>query len=179
MWKQVPPSLLFVHIPTHSSYLTQTQAPYSSYVGGVFNETASGFNSSKLVYEGLNEDLPLSSQGGENDAVPYSGQDRVFLDAILQSTAGKARVHGIVSGHDHGNDWCAPGNLKTAAHQIVPLCFAKHSGFGGYDYDHWNHGTRVFNFNLRSVNQSVQTYIRFLTGEKVRQGGRHLLLLKV
>lgn len=64
--------------------------------------------------------------------------------------------------------WCAPGNVTTAANQIVPLCFAKHSGFGGYDDSLWNHGVRVFRFNLDTINQSVETYIRFLTGEKVR-----------
>ena len=60
---------------------------------------------------------------------------------------------------------CAPSSLRTSASQNVPLCFAKHSGFGGYDYDNWNHGTRVFSFSLKDVDQSVETYIRFLTGE--------------
>ena len=35
-----------------------------------------------------------------------------------------------------------------------------------YDYDNWNHGSRVFEFNLDTVNSSVVTYIRFETGQK-------------
>lgn len=96
----------------------------------------------------------------------YTGQDRSFLNAFMNSKAGKAHVHGIVSGHDHGNDWCAPSSLKSSAGQIVPVCFAKHSGYGGYDYSNWNHGARVFYFTDQNVKDGVETYVRFQTGEK-------------
>ncbi|UZJ56151.1 hypothetical protein CBS101457_005471 [Exobasidium rhododendri] len=163
-WTHLPPSILFVHIPVHAMLASQNSMPYKAAVGGVFEEITDD-PSEERTYPGLNADQPLSSQGGEN-AIPYSGQDRAFLDAFMQSAAGQARVHGIVSGHDHGNDWCAPSNVKTQAGQIVPLCFAKHSGFGGYDSILWNHGVRVLEFDLSTVASSVSTYIRSYTGEK-------------
>lgn len=50
----------------------------------------------------------------------------------------------------------------------MPLCFAKHSGFGGYDYTQWNHGVRVFDVHQANLDAAgVQTHIRFLTGEEV------------
>ena len=103
----------------------------------------------------------------KKEAGQYNGQDLPFLNAITKGKAGKSRLHAIVSGHDHGNDWCAPSNVTTAAAQVLPLCFGKHSGFGGYDYDPWNHGARIFEFDLDSVDKSVRTYIRMLTGETV------------
>jgi predicted phosphodiesterase len=192
-WTDLPPSILFVHIPVHAMLDSQNSAPYRDHVGGVFEEITPYTSDNKRTYPGLNADQPLSSQASEDKSgehlacvgrrrvpctevwlylplcqVPYRGQDRAFLDAFVQSAAGRARVHGIVSGHDHGNDWCAPSRVKTIAGQIIPLCFAKHSGFGGYDHDIWNHGVRVFHFDLSTVASSVNTYVRYLTGEKVR-----------
>lgn len=43
------------------------QAPYSTLVGGVYDETPANFTKSTLLYKGLNDDLPVASQGGEND----------------------------------------------------------------------------------------------------------------
>ncbi|PWN93389.1 Metallo-dependent phosphatase [Acaromyces ingoldii] len=165
-WGSVlPPSLLFVHIPIQSTNYTQNLAPYSDEVGGVTDERPESFTSEGKRYEGLNVDKPLNTQGHGGEAGQYNGQDLPFLNAITKGKAGKSRLHAIVSGHDHGNDWCAPSNVTTAAAQVLPLCFGKHSGFGGYDYDPWNHGARIFEFDLDSVDKSVRTYIRMLTGE--------------
>ncbi|MCO5566209.1 hypothetical protein L7F22_019885 [Adiantum nelumboides] len=186
-WGHVPPGLIFVHIPVHEHYTTQNDSPYSDHVGGVPDETPANYTNKGLQYEGLNDDKPLASQGQENDQCEYkfisninltlinsyfppsdiyAGQDRSFLNAFMESKAGKAYIHGIVSGHDHGNDWCAPSSLKSSVGQIVPVCFAKHSGYGGYDYDNWNHGARIFQFNEENVQSGVETYVRFETGEK-------------
>ncbi|KDN52541.1 hypothetical protein K437DRAFT_186642 [Tilletiaria anomala UBC 951] len=163
-WTSVPPSLVFVHIPPHASAETQQTEPYSLQVGGVTDETPQNYTTENRKYPGLNDDSGFEGQGGESP-YNYTGQDLVALISFLQSAAGNARVHAIVSGHQHGNDWCAPSNLQTRQKQIVPVCFAKHSGFGGYDYDNWNHGSRIFLFSLKDVGNSMQTYIRFLTGE--------------
>lgn len=99
----MPPSILFVHIPVHAALIAQTSSPYKDDIGVVTNETPQNYRISQRRYPGLNDDYPISSQGGESD-LPYAGQDRAFIDAFIQSAAGHARVHGIVSGHDHGND---------------------------------------------------------------------------
>ena len=113
----MPPSLLFVHIPLHASLASQQYKPYAEHVGGVIDESEDNFFNENRTYPGLNADNPVASQGGENDSVPYNGQDRAFLDAFMQSAAGKARVHGIVSGHDHGND------VSTWSVSIIPNTF--------------------------------------------------------
>ena len=37
-------------------------------------------------------------------------------------------------GHNHGLDWCCP-------HEKLWLCFASHTGYGGYG--HWARGARI------------------------------------
>ncbi|CAO1613481.1 unnamed protein product [Sympodiomycopsis kandeliae] len=171
-WGELPPSIIFVHIPPHKFATTQQGEKYGPrHVGGVLDETPQNFTSLNKTYPGLNDDTDLGGQGAENaTAGPgggYAGQDRAFLQALTDSKTGTsaAHIHAIVSGHYHGNDWCAPSSLRTQTQHSVPVCFAKHSGFGGYDYDNWNHGARIFQFNEQNVQTGVATWIRFLTGE--------------
>lgn len=166
-----PPSLIFTHIPAHEFVTTQSQEPYSSNTGGVSSEAPGNFTTLHRAYPGLEADEHFGGQGGESTS--YEGQDRAYLESFFldpQNPTSTSRCHGIVSGHQHGNDWCAPSSLRSRGMQSksrVPLCFAKHSGFGGYDEAKvWNHGVRVFHFNTTNVQTGVETYVKFLTGEK-------------
>lgn len=159
-WGDLPSGIAFVHVPSHDFVQAASEDPYQSHVGGVKNETV--FETENRTYPGLNDDEPFAGQANDNG---YTGADRPYLEAFTTSPTGNARIHAIVSGHQHGNDWCSPSSLKTSKNQIVPVCFAKHSGFGGYDYANWNHGVRTFQFDLSSVDNQVDTNIRFLTGE--------------
>ncbi|CEH14274.1 Predicted DNA repair exonuclease SIA1 [Ceraceosorus bombacis] len=161
-WGTLPPSLIFTHIPNHYFSSTQNADPYQDKIGGITDERPGNFpgnDSSPRTFSGLNEDKPLANQGD-------AGQDQPYLTALSRGSTGTSRIHALVSGHDHGNDWCAPSGLTTIKGEIVPICFAKKTGDGGYDYDNWNHGTRIFDFDLKTVEQSVNAYIRLKTGEK-------------
>ena len=100
----MPPSLIFTHVPPHASAASQQDAPYAPLVGGVSNETSANFTSEGRRYPGLNDDYGFQGQAAEGDRT-YAGQDLVAINALLGGSAGKARIHGIVSGHQHGNDW--------------------------------------------------------------------------
>lgn len=102
-WKSLPPSLVFTHVPPHADALTQQDAPYTSYVGGVADETPQNYTTKNRKYPGLNYDYGFEGQGGESP-YQYAGQDMIALNALLKHV-GEARIHGIVSGHQHGNDW--------------------------------------------------------------------------
>lgn len=98
-----------MHIPP-SSFLRVQRREF----GGVGMERAE--------FPGLNDDVPLDSQGsGTGD-----GQmDRAFMDALVQ-----VGVHSVYSGHDHGDSWC--GNWPDADGLGMgtgpKLCFCKHTG---------------------------------------------------
>lgn len=50
-------------------------------------------------------------------------------------------VRALFVGHDHGNSWCCP--LDT-----MLLCYGKHSGFGGYDFNETLRGARVIDIDV-------------------------------
>ncbi|PWN25593.1 Metallo-dependent phosphatase [Jaminaea rosea] len=166
----LPPSIVFTHIPAHAFAQAQTDKPYGpSHVGGITSENEGNFTVvNRTTYPGLNADVGFGGQGGEY--TNYKRQDRVYLDAFLGKdgpTAKGSRLHAIVSGHEHGNDWCSPSQLRAQnGEQIVPVCFAKHSGFGGYDETWWAQGARVFTFDRDNIDKGVGTHVRFLSGEK-------------
>lgn len=134
----LPPGIIFTHIPIHDFLVAQTE-DYQDVLGGVANETSTNFTSEGRPYPGLNDDYPLASQGHENDEQEYTGQDRPYLEVFFNSSNPAAPsvlgVSPIVSGHDHGADWCAPSTSLEGGSEderfAIPLCFAKHSGYGG------------------------------------------------
>jgi len=119
-WGSLPSGIAFVHIPSHDFVTASEEAPYKDHVGGVKNETV--FETENRTYPGLNDDQPFAGQANDNG---YTGADRPYLNAFMGSATGKSRIHAIISGHQHGNDWCSPSSLKTQSNQIVPVCFAK------------------------------------------------------
>jgi len=149
------PSLAFVHIPPHVFLSAQK----------------SGIDSAR--FPGVNDDEPLSIQGEGAD-------DQAFVDAIL----GEKGLHSIYVGHDHGNSWCArwPEEDRFRARRRHEneaegpiLCFAKHSGYGGYG--DWNRGARVVRLSFHDDNDDgdfnedgemeVESWVRMEDGDVV------------
>lgn len=56
-------------------------------------------------------------------------------------------------GHNHGLDWCCP-------YKKLWLCFARHTGYGGYGS--WARGARVLEINQKPF--SLKSWIRMEDG---------------
>ncbi|KAI0659004.1 Metallo-dependent phosphatase [Cubamyces menziesii] len=131
-------SLVFVHIPPHAVQALQP-----------------GLNSTQDP--GLNADLLGEGSTQATSDPANNGKDQPYWDAV---NAQIKNLHGVISGHDHGNEWCKREPTKN-----VIFCFDKHSGYGGYSSAGWGHGVR--NVVFRSPNPSVgpETWIRMQDGE--------------
>ncbi|KAL0931958.1 calcineurin-like phosphoesterase [Colletotrichum truncatum] len=131
---RVIPSVAFVHIPPH-----------------VFLE-AQQSNLDPTKFPGLNADAPLAIQGqGEEDSP--------FIEALLEAEG----LHSVYVGHDHGDSWCStwPGHDAGLGAEAPFLCFAKHTGYGGYGI--WNRGARMLKLSFSEGDDpkmSVDTWVR-------------------
>ncbi|KAF8805826.1 Metallo-dependent phosphatase [Phlegmacium glaucopus] len=128
-------AVAFVHIPPHAIQALQPN-----------------LNSTKDP--GLNADL--LGDGSVQDSAS-KGNDAPFWNAL---NANVKNLHGIISGHDHGNEWCAREPTKD-----VIFCFNKHSGYGGYGQPDWGYGVRNLMFYTPDPNAGVETWIRLQEGE--------------
>jgi len=126
-------SLAFVHIPPFLVRNLQAN----------LNETVS---------PGLNAD-----HMGDGSS-QRQGKDHAFWTAL---TSHLPNLHALISGHDHGNEWCAREHKKR-----VVFCFAKHSGYGGYGSPGWGFGVRNLVFKGFDTIGTVKTWIRMEDGEK-------------
>lgn len=61
----------------------------------------------------------------------------------LLNTLYSIGVRALFVGHDHGNEWCCNKDNML-------LCYGKHSGFGGYDFNETNRGVRIIDVNVSS-----------------------------
>ncbi|KAI0764830.1 Metallo-dependent phosphatase [Fomes fomentarius] len=131
-------SLAFVHIPPH-----------------IVQDLQQDLNSTQDP--GLNAD-ELGSGSTQATTLPQDvSKDDPFWDALNKHVL---NLHGVISGHDHGNEWCRREPTKN-----VIFCFDKHSGYGGYSSQGWGQGVR--NIVFRSPNPKVgpETWIRMEDGE--------------
>ncbi|KAG1722224.1 Metallo-dependent phosphatase-like protein [Suillus paluster] len=130
-------ALAFVHIPPHAIESVQKT------LNAVRNP-------------GLNADvLSRGSTQATTDA-SSAGNDQPFWDAL---NANIKNLHAVISGHDHGNEWCAREPSKD-----VIFCFDKHSGYGGYNRLGWGHGVRNIVFSSANPTRGLETWIRFEDG---------------
>ena len=53
-------------------------------------------------------------------------------------------VKALFVGHDHGNSWC-----RTEGGML--LCYGKHSGFGGYDFEENGRGARLIELSVENA----------------------------
>ncbi|KAG8986442.1 hypothetical protein FRB93_005274 [Tulasnella sp. JGI-2019a] len=88
-----------------------------------------------------------------------SDRDKPFWNALTKHVK---NLHAVVSGHDHGNEWC---KREPMTKQI--LCFNKHTGYGGYSKPGWGHGVRTFQFALHNLTSSVDTWITMENGTRI------------
>ncbi|KAF9457688.1 Metallo-dependent phosphatase-like protein [Collybia nuda] len=132
-------ALAFVHIPP---FIAQELQP--------------GIDSKKDP--GLNADLLEGLGSVQATTDPTSlGKDAIFWDALNKYIK---NLHALISGHDHGNEWCVREPIKD-----VIFCFDKHSGYGGYTGDDWGYGVRNLLFTSPDPNKGVETWIRLEEGE--------------
>ncbi|KAF8877186.1 hypothetical protein BD779DRAFT_1558538 [Infundibulicybe gibba] len=103
---------------------------------------------------GLNAD---SLGSGSVQDSSSTGQDSPFWDALNLHVK---NIHAVISGHDHGNEWCIREQVKN-----VIFCFDKHSGYGGYDGVGWGHGVRNIQFSSPNPQAGPETWIRLEDGE--------------
>lgn len=59
----------------------------------------------------------------------------------------------IFVGHNHGLDWCCP-------YEKLWLCFARHTGYGGYG--NWTRGARIVEITQKPF--SIKSWIRMEDG---------------
>ncbi|KLO11373.1 Metallo-dependent phosphatase [Schizopora paradoxa] len=130
-------ALAFVHIPPHVIQPLQTN----------LNSTRD---------PGLNADLLGSGSTQATTDESDNGKDQPFWDALNSNVE---NLHAVISGHDHGNEWCIREPTKS-----VIFCFDKHSGYGGYSGVGWDHGVRNIVFNSPDPTGALDTWIRLENG---------------
>ncbi|KAL5222473.1 hypothetical protein ABZP36_027186 [Zizania latifolia] len=74
-----------------------------------------------------------------------------MMDALVK----RASVKAVFVGHNHGLDWCCP-------YEKLWLCFARHTGHGGYGS--WPRGARIV--QIAEEPFSIQSWIRMENGTK-------------
>ncbi|KAJ7593238.1 Metallo-dependent phosphatase-like protein [Mycena floridula] len=106
---------------------------------------------------GLNADLLEGDGSVQGTYSPGNeGKDTPFWNAVNKYIK---NLHAVISGHDHGNEWCARDPAKD-----VIFCFGKHSGYGGYGTDGWGFGVRNLVFSTPNPACGVRTWIRLEDG---------------
>ncbi|KAK4798433.1 hypothetical protein SAY86_030759 [Trapa natans] len=68
---------------------------------------------------------------------------------IMEILERRPSVKAVFVGHNHGLDWCCP-------YKKLWLCFARHTGYGGYG--NWARGVRIIEFNQQT--SSIRSWIR-------------------
>lgn len=131
-------ALAFVHIPPHAIQALQPS----------LNSTRD---------PGLNADVLGSGSTQATTESSSLGNDQPFWDSL---NANVENLHAVISGHDHGNEWCTREPTKD-----VIFCFDKHSGYGGYSGDGWGHGVRNIVFSSPAPTGPLDTWIRLEDGE--------------
>ncbi|KAF8997707.1 Metallo-dependent phosphatase-like protein [Cyathus striatus] len=130
-------TLAFVHIPPH-------------FVAALQDDLDSEKD------PGLNAD-ELDASGGSVQDSSSMEKDKPFYDALTKNVK---NLHAIISGHDHGNEWC----IREPSKDII-FCFDKHSGYGGYGEPGWGYGVRNIVFNSTNPNEGPETWIRLEEGD--------------
>ncbi|KAE9619733.1 putative metallo-dependent phosphatase [Lupinus albus] len=72
---------------------------------------------------------------------------------IMDLLANRTSVKAVFVGHNHGLDWCCP-------YKKLWLCYARHTGYGGYG--DWPRGSRVLEINQKPF--SLRSWIRMEDG---------------
>ncbi|XP_047330871.1 probable inactive purple acid phosphatase 16 [Impatiens glandulifera] len=76
--------------------------------------------------------LPISYCVGSINKEQVATQEAE--NGIMKLIEKRSSVKAVFVGHNHGLDWCCP-------HKNLWLCFARHTGYGGYG--NWDRGARI------------------------------------
>ena len=154
-WGDLAPSIAFVHIPPTAFLGSQESLDCAKCTG----RNASN-NRPSHHFPGLNEDVPLGSEGN-------GWQDVPFMQALVDTPG----LHSVYSGHDHGDSWCGNWQNTTSVNGISQphLCFCKQTGYGGYGS--WKRGSRVVELTFDKYNNklNVETWVRIENGVVVQR----------
>ncbi|PIA48289.1 hypothetical protein AQUCO_01400705v1 [Aquilegia coerulea] len=74
---------------------------------------------------------------------------------IMKILGNRSSVKAVFTGHNHGLDWCCP-------YKKLWLCFARHTGYGGYG--NWPRGARIIEITQQPF--SIKSWIRMEDGHK-------------
>ncbi|KAH7511804.1 hypothetical protein FEM48_Zijuj12G0021400 [Ziziphus jujuba var. spinosa] len=72
---------------------------------------------------------------------------------IMKLLVERSSVKAVFVGHNHGLDWCCP-------YKELWLCFARHTGYGGYG--NWARGARIMEISQQPF--SIRSWIRMENG---------------
>ncbi|KAJ7764207.1 hypothetical protein B0H16DRAFT_1454750 [Mycena metata] len=161
-WGHTPRSALaFVHIapPRSERYVDKAIIRDHLVILGADDPLGDG-----SVQDSLGIATEDTSSSNKPINIAAGARDAPFWEAV----GGIPNLHAIISGHAHGNEWCArePG-------LGVRFCFNKHSGYGGYDKAGWGHGVRNVMFSLSPTGNlregtvlNAETWIQLESGEQ-------------
>ncbi|CAD5190430.1 unnamed protein product [Musa acuminata subsp. malaccensis] len=74
---------------------------------------------------------------------------------IMDIFVDRPSIKAVFAGHNHGLDWCCP-------YKNLWLCFARHTGYGGYG--DWPRGSRILSMTEQPL--SIESWIRMEDGTK-------------
>ncbi|RWR78159.1 putative inactive purple acid phosphatase 16 [Cinnamomum micranthum f. kanehirae] len=96
--------------------------------------------------------------GIQQPCVGSINMDRVAAQeqevGIMDVLSSRPSVKAVFVGHNHGNDWCCP-------YKKLWLCYARHTGYGGYGT--WPKGARIIDITEQPF--SIKSWIRMEQGE--------------
>ncbi|XP_022155927.1 probable inactive purple acid phosphatase 16 isoform X2 [Momordica charantia] len=124
--------------------------PYSEVAEIVFWHIPSGAYEEVAPYSLIEEPCV----GSINKEKVAAQQAEFGIMTLLQQ---RPSVKAVFVGHNHGLDWCCPHKSKNK----LWLCFARHSGYGGYG--DWPRGARIIQITHKPF--SLKSWIRMEDGQ--------------
>ncbi|KAF4373650.1 hypothetical protein F8388_025344 [Cannabis sativa] len=129
-----------------------------------FNSTTQNINPNSRVPEVIFWHIPSKAYkkvapifGIHKPCVGSINKERVATqeveNGIMELLVESPSVKAVFVGHNHGLDWCCP-------HNQLWLCFARHTGYGGYGS--WARGSRIVEITQHPF--SIRSWIRMEDG---------------
>ncbi|KAA0053825.1 putative inactive purple acid phosphatase 16 isoform X1 [Cucumis melo var. makuwa] len=114
------------------------------------------------IPSGAYEDVaPLSNHSIQKPCVGSINMEKVAAQqadfGIMSLLEQRPSVKAVFVGHNHGLDWCCPHKTNNK----LWLCFARHSGYGGYG--DWPRGARIIQITHQPF--SLKSWIRMEDGQ--------------
>ncbi|KAL5994675.1 putative inactive purple acid phosphatase 16 [Asimina triloba] len=132
------PEIIFWHIPSQA-----------------YEEVAPRHSIEKPCVGSINKESVAAQEAdwGMMDALVKRPSVKNLLDWIIAHLMHIGQA--VFVGHNHGLDWCCP-------HHKLWLCYARHTGYGGYG--NWARGARIIEITEQPF--SLKSWIRMEDGSK-------------